>query len=110
MMYYIPSAKESWGISGIQGLDLNGTGIPSKLSLLKTYCTFNENMDMETVMQWRGFYLSFLFFKNCVIVHGVSQRAKLGVASSAMASKGMIPSQNLLMIPLFKYNFLTFFM
>ena len=39
-------------------------------------------------MQWRGFYLAFLFFKNCVIVHGVSQRAKLGVASSAMASKG----------------------
>jgi hypothetical protein len=36
---------------------------------------------------WAGFYLSFLFFKNCVIVHGVAQRASSGVASSAMAHR-----------------------
>ncbi len=74
----------------ILGLDLNGTGIPSKLNLLNSYCAFNTKIDATSVMQWRGFYLAFLFFKNCVIVHGVSQRAKLGVASSAMASKGTL--------------------
>ena len=36
---------------------------------------------------WSGFYLTFLFFKNCVIVHGVAQRASTGVASSAMAHR-----------------------
>jgi hypothetical protein len=36
---------------------------------------------------WAGFYLSFLFYKNCVIVHGVAQRASSGVASSAMAHR-----------------------
>lgn len=107
-MYYIPSAKESWGIAGIQGLDLNGTGIPSKLNLLRSYCSFNENMDMATVMQWRGFYLSFLFFKNCVIVHGVSQRAKQGVASSEMASKGMTPHHSLLMVALFNLSLFSY--
>ncbi len=36
---------------------------------------------------WAGFYLTFLFFKNCVIVHGVAQRASTGVASSATAHR-----------------------
>jgi hypothetical protein len=38
-------------------------------------------------MDWSGFYLAFLYFKNCVIVQGVAQRAKGGVASSAMAKQ-----------------------
>ena len=42
---------------------------------------------------WAGFYLSFLFFKNCVIVHGIAQRASSGVASSAVAHRvaGLLP-------------------
>jgi len=89
MMYYIPppNPKEGWGIAGIQGLELKGTGIPTKMELLRLYCRFNKTVNMKALMDWRGFYLSFLFFKNCVIVHGVSQRAKLGVASSAVASE-----------------------
>jgi aminoglycoside phosphotransferase (APT) family kinase protein len=40
---------------------------------------------IKTLLDWHGFYLAFLFFKNAVIVHGVAQRAQLGVASSAGA-------------------------
>jgi hypothetical protein len=38
-------------------------------------------------LEWSGFYLAFLFFKNCVIVQGVAQRAKAGVASSSVANQ-----------------------
>mmetsp|Transcript_24074 Transcript_24074/g.29648 ORF Transcript_24074/g.29648 Transcript_24074/m.29648 type:complete len:405 (-) Transcript_24074:2011-3225(-) len=87
MMYYVPHVKENWGIAGIAGMELSGTGIPTRTVLLQSYCRYNLNIDKRKVMSWRGFYLSFLFFKNCVIVHGVAQRAKLGVASSAVAAK-----------------------
>lgn len=70
-------------------MELIGTGIPSRTQLLELYCDFSSHAETKTVMDWRGFYLSFLFFKNCVIVHGVWHRAKLGVASSALADKGM---------------------
>ena len=43
--------------------------------------------NLNEAKKWSGFYLSFLFFKNCVIVHGVAQRASLGVASSEMAHR-----------------------
>lgn len=71
------------------GIDIDNTGIPTRTQLLQMYCKSSSHADLSTVMNWRGFYLSFLFFKNCVIVHGISHRSKLGVASSAMANKGM---------------------
>ena len=89
MMYFMPGLKEGLGIAGLGGIELEGTGIPKRMELLTLYAHANTHsgMDVEEIMAWRGFYLAFLFFKNCVIVHGVKQRASLGVASSSMAQK-----------------------
>ena len=128
MMYHVPSIKEGWGIAGIEGnftivklislfhrcsiliillnhfsisgLNLVKIGIPTRTNLLEMYCDSTFNPDVDSVMKWRGFYLTFLFFKNCVIVHGVSHRASLGVASSAKAKKGM---------PMSKIEWFSFF-
>jgi hypothetical protein len=45
------------------------------------------DIEFQMAWKWSGFYLAFLFFKNCVIVQGVAQRAKAGVASSSVANK-----------------------
>ena len=106
MMYFMPSMEHGWGVAGL-GKVCGGTGIPTREQLISTYCEYSqlhekvrrglgEISDASPTMQpasseevkaWSGFYLSFLFFKNCVIVHGVAQRAATGVASSAQASK-----------------------
>lgn len=87
-----------------EDMNLDDTGIPSRTQVLTIYCQFSQshtqtdgNIQYRKQLQsspsfnetnlWSGFYLSFLFFKNCVIVHGVAQRASLGVASSAMAHR-----------------------
>ena len=44
-------------------------------------------LDFGLVWDWSGYYLAFLFFKNCVIVQGVAQRHKAGVASSPFAQQ-----------------------
>lgn len=67
------------------GLDLKELGIPSRFELLRSYCNRNPAIPLKEAAEWSGFYLAFLFFKNCVIVQGVAQRAKAGVASSAIA-------------------------
>lgn len=87
MMYFMPGLEAGLGIAGLGGTNLEGTGIPTRGKLLSTYCKFNLNIEREEVMVWKGFYLAFLYFKNCVILHGVAQRAESGVASSAMAKK-----------------------
>lgn len=87
MMYFMPGLDAGLGIAGLGGIHLEGTGIPTRFHLLSTYCKLNPNLKEDEIMMWKGFYLSFLFFKNCVILHGVAQRAKSGVASSAMAQK-----------------------
>jgi len=89
MMYYMP--QHSPGITGIAGLDLKKLGIPSREALIEMYCASivdpSPLQSLHTAMEWSGFYLTFLYFKNCVIVQGVAQRAKEGVASSAMAGR-----------------------
>lgn len=87
MMYYMPGFDSGIGIAGLGGINLDGTGIPTRYEMLSTYCRFNTNIERDEVMVWKGFYLAFLFFKNCVILHGVAQRTKSGVASSAIANK-----------------------
>jgi len=115
MMYFMPSLDKGWGIAGLGGMNLNGTGIPTRNQVLVTYCDCSHHhhhqnkmmkpqkqqqqqqqlpqslmlrpANLEEATAWAGFYLSFLFFKNCVIVHGVAQRASSGVASSAMAHR-----------------------
>jgi len=105
MMYFMPSIEKGWGVAGLgSDMDLENTGIPTRDEIISTYCKYSQ-WHYETMKQkvspslaikpanyeetkaWSGYYLSFLFFKNCVIVHGVAQRAKSGVASSAMANK-----------------------
>lgn len=110
MMYFMPDIEHGWGVAGLGDVSLEGTGILSRTQLISNYCAFyhkscqgNEISAVRTVptsavdyneaMAWAGFYLSFLFFKNCVIVQGVAQRASIGVASSAVAKKvgGLLP-------------------
>ena len=69
------------------GLDLYELGIPNRFALLEAYCDRNRVVSLKEATDWSGFYLAFLFFKNCVIVQGVAQRAKAGVASSAIAGR-----------------------
>lgn len=85
MMYFLP--REGVGISGIYGLDLESLAIPSRSHLLDMYCSFRPNISYSEGMKWSRFYLAFLFFKNCVIIQGVAQRAGSGVASSSVADK-----------------------
>lgn len=87
MMYFIPNFREEVGIRGISGLNLHPLGIPQRDDLVSLYCCANLSCPFPTTWEWSGFYLSFLFFKNCVIIQGVAQRAKAGVASSAVAHK-----------------------
>lgn len=84
-----------------EGTKLEGTGIPTRDQVLSAYCSISQNhlstmkqqqptvhkATYDEAKEWAGFYLTFLFFKNCVIVHGVAQRALSGVASSAVAHK-----------------------
>jgi aminoglycoside phosphotransferase (APT) family kinase protein len=111
MVYFMPSIEKGWGVAGLGDMKLEGTGILTRPQVISTYCQYhdkarqsNEHLTTETnitapaadcneAMAWAGFYLSFLFFKNCVIVQGVAQRASMGVASSAAASKvaGLLP-------------------
>lgn len=97
MMYFMPTIEMGWGVAGlgsnVSKSKLDALGIPSRmqtLSLYSEYCMgdVKANEISPTIIQkWSGFYLSFLFFKNCIIVHGVAQRASLGVASSQSAKK-----------------------
>jgi aminoglycoside phosphotransferase (APT) family kinase protein len=87
MMYFMPRSSNT-GISGIAGLDLKAHGIPSRTELLRMYCDARSGeVTFSEAREWSGFYLAFLFFKNCVIVQGVAQRAKAGVASSSVAHR-----------------------
>ena len=111
MMYFIPAEPITAGLRGIAGLDLTILGLPTRYELLAMYTwfwsslslwsfqieqqqgqsqqdnTLSDCLDFEMIWDWSGYYLAFLFFKNCVIVQGVAQRHKMGVASSPFAQK-----------------------
>ena len=87
MMYYI-SHTSLYGITGIHGLpNPQSLGIPTRQELLQWYCRRRPRVSLDTASDWAGFYLAVLFFKNAVIVQGVAQRAKRGVATSAVAAQ-----------------------
>ena len=86
MMYFIPQDK-GLGIAGLLGMNLEDLGLPTREDLLKNYAAYSKLISLPEAKSWFGFYLAFLFFKNCVIVQGVAQRAKAGVASSAIADR-----------------------
>lgn len=95
MMYFMP--QETPGITGIAGMDLENLGIPTRPQLIEMYCSLaaetsaTKTSSGKTLLReardWSGFYLAFLYFKNCIIVQGVKQRERGGVASSAMANQ-----------------------
>lgn len=98
MMYYVPAFEAGLGIAGIAGMELEGTGMPTEMELVKKYSdsttttTSRRNkkavvVPLNVATCWSGFYLAFLCFKNVVIMQGVKQRAKLGVSSSSNADK-----------------------
>ncbi|VEU34658.1 unnamed protein product [Pseudo-nitzschia multistriata] len=92
VMYLMPQSKKA-AISGVAGLDLRSLAIPTRKELLGMYSRHRIQTDrtttisLEEVQKWSGFYLAFVTFKNAVIVQGVAQRAKAGVASSARANE-----------------------
>lgn len=86
MMYFIPHGRHT-AMAGVGGLDLRALAIPPRTRLLRLYCDVRTSIDYDETYQWSTFYLAFLFFKNAVIVQGVAQRAKAGVASSAKANE-----------------------
>ncbi len=86
MMYFIPQDK-GFGIAGLLGMDLKHLGLLPQKELLEAYAAQNQSISSREIEKWFCFYLAFLFFKNCVIVQGVAQRAKTGVASSAIANR-----------------------
>jgi hypothetical protein len=107
MMYFMPSIEKGWGVAGLGDMEVEGTGILTRNHVVETYCNYSQQhnnamkhslisptpslairpANFKEAKAWAGFYLSFLFMKNCVIVHGVSQRASSGVASSELAHR-----------------------
>jgi aminoglycoside phosphotransferase (APT) family kinase protein len=86
MMYCFPPQR-NMGVSGIMGLPLADLGIPARRQLVEEYCRLVPGTPFDLAWEWSGFYLAFLFFKNAVIIQGVAQRSRSGVASSAVASR-----------------------
>eukprot|EP00977_Amphora_coffeiformis_P016659 scaffold5215_cov181-Amphora_coffeaeformis.AAC.13 len=90
MMYLMRPMPGIPGLAGLADLteaDLKTRGIPTRRQLVEAYCQnqTSQTLAIDQVWAWSGYYLAFLYFKNCVIVQGVAQRAKTGVASSAAA-------------------------
>ena len=81
MMFFVPT-NLTVGVRGVEP-----SFEPNRRSLVRAYCAAMHRDDADRVWAWSGFYLAFLFFKNCVIVQGVAQRHAAGVASSAAAGK-----------------------
>lgn len=92
IMYLMPRSKKS-PVSGVAGLDLQSLAIPTRKQLQTMYARHRikghraTSISVEEIQKWNGFYLAFVTFKNAVIVQGVAQRAKAGVASSARANE-----------------------
>lgn len=81
----------SRAVSGLQGLDLEGTGIPDEDELLGQYCEMagvrHPDDDPRTRLGGWSYYKAFFFFKYSVIAQGIAARAATGVASSSSAKR-----------------------
>jgi len=92
IMYLMPRSEKA-AVSGVSGLNFQSLAIPTRMQLLKMYSYHRiksnntTKISFEEIQKWSGFYLAFVTFKNAVIVQGVAQRAKAGVASSARANE-----------------------
>jgi aminoglycoside phosphotransferase (APT) family kinase protein len=112
LMYLIPyyqrtkssssNVVTSMGVAGVR--DAMVEGLPSRKELLRLYYDAVDHSRRNRLLlyplasssasiiipwpsyyEWSHFYLAFCCFKYCVIVQGVAQRAKAGLASSAQA-------------------------
>lgn len=92
IMYLMPRSRKA-AISGVAGIDLHLLGVPTRLELLNMYYRHRTNsikntmITFDEIQKWSGFYLAFVTFKNAVIIQGIAQRAKSGLASSARANE-----------------------
>jgi len=83
MMYLMRPMPGIPGLAGLADLvetDLQAMGVPTRRQLVEAYCQSqtDQTLNLDRVWAWSGYYLAFLYFKNCVIVQGVAQRAKTG--------------------------------
>jgi aminoglycoside phosphotransferase (APT) family kinase protein len=118
MMYFIPKqigkskSNDSnttviTGIADYSNHEIQSLGVPLREELIRIYCNERDKLlatfdsypswnvsaslrrhDYELIYDWSGYYLTFLFFKNCVILQGVLQR------TLQSASRSVIPDTN----------------
>ena len=78
-------------VEGLQGVDLEGTGVPSEDEVLAQYCDIagmrHPDDDPRTSLGGWAFYKAFFFFKYSVIAQGIAARAARGVNSSSSAKR-----------------------
>ena len=106
MMYCMPSLVTAslQGLADYTPTELRRLGIPSRRALVQAYCDSGHRAhspSFDLVWAWSGYYLAFLFFKNCVIVQGVAQRAQAGRHSSVIACQVISVSRRILSLSLF---------
>jgi len=92
--YYVPGTtnprKTNAMMSGLAGIDLDGSGVPQEDELVAMYCEASGRRLSDE--EW-AFCRAFLFFKYSVITQGIAARQAQGSASSAHAkhATGMVP-------------------
>ena len=104
MMYFIPKQTGNTksndsnttvitGIANYTNHEIQKLGVPLREELIQTYCNERDHLlatfdslpslsinsslrhhSKTIVYDWSGYYLTFLFFKNCIILQGVLQR------------------------------------
>lgn len=77
----LPASAVKNTMSGLQGLDTDGLGIPTEEEYVAKYC---ERMGIDKIDNW-NFYLAFSFFRLAAIAQGVAKRAADGNASNKSA-------------------------
>jgi aminoglycoside phosphotransferase (APT) family kinase protein len=78
-----PATSVNNSMSGLEGVDTVGLGIPSEQQYIADYC---ERVGIDKIDNW-NFYLAFSMFRMAAIIQGVAKRATQGNASSTSAHK-----------------------
>lgn len=87
LMRPIPGIPGLAGMADLTETQLQALGVPTRRQVVQAYCRGGDGMGRGLseyeIWAWSGYYLAFLFFKNCVIVQGVAQRAHAGMKKGA---------------------------
>ncbi|MEJ8851130.1 phosphotransferase [Variovorax rhizosphaerae] len=81
----LPWRLTSAQFRGMAGIDYAALGIPDEAAYLKAYCQRVGRAAIDPA-HWE-FYLAYSMFRLAAILHGISQRARDGTASSAEAAE-----------------------